>query len=286
MKLTKSQALKDKNGKLVKGAWQIDKKHEISYKSSGKDEAATIKATILDIEPGAIVLSHTAKQEDQKIVTTINRLNGLWRADGKNRLTFEVEREQGKNDVLTFRNAWQINENQEIEYTYTEQALKTKTKRERKLVFKGFWEISDKNKISYLLAKESDSTFRFRGAFETNGIRAKAGEIRYQIGIEVEKKIKTQILTLFGKWRYSQQVGLTFEVDYKDGRRHAIRLGAEYSPNSQGHIALNLVNTEGKPFGAELVLTRDFLKGDGQAFVRLLKNAEESKVEAGASWRW
>lgn len=32
MKLTKSQAIKDKNGKLIKGIWQIDKKHEISYK--------------------------------------------------------------------------------------------------------------------------------------------------------------------------------------------------------------------------------------------------------------
>ncbi len=286
MKLTKSQAVRDRNGKLIKGVWQIDKKHQIRYKATGENEEASLEATILDIEPAAIVLSHTAKQDDQKIVTTINKLTGVWRADDKNRLTFEVEREAGQRDVLTFRNAWRINKNHEIEYIYVRQELKRRIKHERKLVFGGFWDISDKNRITYRLARTADSYFTLRGALETRGIRAKRGEIRYQVGIEVDKKVRTRTVTLFGKWRYSNRYGLSFEVDYKDGRKHAIRFGAEYSPNSQDHIELNLVNTEGKPLGVELVLTRDFLKQDGQAFVKLLKNAEESRIEAGATWRW
>jgi hypothetical protein len=84
---------------------------------------------------------------------------------------------------------------------------------------------------------------------------AKNEEVRYQIGVEVEKRIKTQTITLFGKWKYSHKYGLTFEVEYKDGRKHAIRFGVEYSPTSRDHMELTLVNTDNKPLGVNAFLS-------------------------------
>lgn len=274
--------LREKKG----GKWKISDRHEIQYWSEDDKSAATLKATVLDVRPAALVLQYTQREDDQKTVTRIYELNGTWRVDPKNRITFIVEKETGKHDVLTFRNIWTVNENHEIEYSFEETALKRREKTLRKLVFRGFWDISERSRITYWLGKDSNSYFRFRGAFQTTSILAKNEEIRYQIGVEVEKRIKTQTITLFGKWKYSRKYGLSFEVEYKDGRKHVIRFGADYSPTSRDHIELDLVNVEGKPLGAQLLLTRDFLKGDGQAFVKLLRNAEESRVEAGATWRW
>ena len=268
------------------GKWKINDRHEIQYWTEGEKSAASFKATILDVTPVALVLRYTQKDEEGNPVTGIHELAGTWRVDPKNRITFIVEKETGKSDVLTFRNVWTVNENHEIEYSYEETALKRREKILRKLVFRGFWDIGERSRITYWLGKDSDSYFRFRGAFQTKSILAKNEEIRYQVGVEVGKRLKTQTITLFGKWKYSHKYGLSFEVDYGDGRKQAIRFGAEYSPNSRDHIELNLINSEGKPLGTELVLTRDFLKRGGEAFARLLKNAEEFKVEAGATWRW
>lgn len=258
----------------------------IQYRSKGDKSTAAFKATVLDVRPAALVLRYIHKEDEQRIVTRIYELAGTWRADPKNRITFIVEKETGTNDVLTFRNIWTVNENHEIEYSFEETALKKREKTLRKLVFRGFWDLSERSRMTYWLSKDSNSYFRFRGAFQTTSILAKKEQIRYQVGVEVEKRIKAQTITLFGKWKYSHQYGLSFDIEYKDGRKHAIRFGAEYSPTSRDHMELNLVNREGKPLGVELLLTRDFLKGDGQTFVKLLKNAEESRVEAGARWRW
>lgn len=272
--------------KKAGGKWKINDRHEIQYWSVDDKSTATIKATILDVKPAALVLQYTQKEDDQRTVTRIYELNGTWRVDPKNRITFIVEKETGKRDVLTFRNIWTINENHELEYSFEEAALKTKEKQLKKLTFNGFWDINERSRITYSLGKDSSSYFRFRGAFQTKSILAKKDEIRYQVGVEFEKRIKTQTITLFGKWKYSDKYGLTFEIEYKDGRKHAIRFGADYSITAKDHIELKLVNIEGQSLGVELLLTRDFLKRDGQAFVKLLKNAEESRVEGGVSIKW
>ena len=280
------RSLDDLIRKREGGKWTINDRHEIQYWAEDDKSTGKIKATVLDVKPAALVLEYTQREDEQRTVTRIYELAGTWRVDPKNRITFIVEKETGKSDVLTFRNIWTVNENHEIEYTFEETALKKREKTLRKLVFRGFWDIGERSRITYWLGKDSNSYFRFRGAFQTASILAKKEQIRYQVGVEVEKRIKTQIITLFGKWKYSHKYGLSFEIEYKDGRKRAIRFGVEYSPTSRDSIELNLANIEGKPLGAELILTRDFLKRDGQAFVKLLKNAEESRVEAGATWRW
>ncbi len=273
-------------GKTTKGKWELTPNHELQYKSKDQNEEYKLTGTLIAVEPGALVFSVTERQTDQKIVTSIHKLGGSWKLNPKNQITFEVEKEQGRNDVLTFKGTWKVNDNHEIVYTYEKTQLKRKTKESQELVFKGYWDITDKNRLTYLLGGDSSSAFRFRGAFQTQSILAKKGEIRYQVGVEVVGKHKIQTIALFGKWKLSRDLSLDFEIEYANGRKKTITFGGDYAFNDTTQISVNLKSRAGQPLGIELIFTKDIFGKDGQAFVRLQKSLEESRVEAGVRLKW
>ena len=289
MKLTKLNDL-TKDGEVVKGDWEITPNHEIRYKSKKKDEEFKFKGSLVAAEPDALVVSVTQRQSDQKVVTKIVKLAGAWRMDAKNRIVFEVERQGGKNDVLTLKGAWRLGEANELIYAYRQTDIRRKRKTVRRitreLAFAGFWDISDDNRLTYRLGADSDSAFRVRGAFQTKSIFAKQNEIRYQVGVEVNGKHKIQDIILFGKWKVSRTLGLSFEITYENNRKKSINFVGEYALSGDSQIAVNLKNRSGKPLGVELLLTKDLFGKDGQAFVRLERTLEDSRVEVGMRLRW
>jgi hypothetical protein len=56
MKLTKSQAILDDDGKSLKGRWEIDRKYEIRYRLDGRKEYADFKAKIIDVKPAELTV--------------------------------------------------------------------------------------------------------------------------------------------------------------------------------------------------------------------------------------
>jgi hypothetical protein len=249
-----SDVLNDTKSK--KGVWRLGPGHELQYKSRGKDEEVKLTGTLVAAEPGALVFSATAREANDTLVTGIHKLSGAWKLNAKNQITFEVEKERGKNDVLTFRNGWRINGNQEVVYTYREIGLKRKTKAARELVFKGHWDITEKNRLTYLLGANSGSAFRFRGAFQTPSLFAKKGEMRYQVGVEAAGRHRLRTLLLFGKWKLSRNLSVDFEIEYSDGRKRSI------------------------------AFTKELFGRNGQMFLRLQKSLAESRVEAGVNLKW
>ncbi len=285
MKLTKLNDLLE-DSKTVKGKWELTPNHDLQYKSKDLDEEVKLQGTLIAVEPTALVFAVTERQKDQKIVTSIHKLTGTWKANPQNQLVFEVEKESGKKDALTFKAAWKVNDRHEIVYTYDEVNLKTKRKEAQELVFKGFWDISEKNRLTYSVGGDTSSVFRFRGTFQTKSILAKKGEIRYQLGVEVTGKPKTQTITLFGKWIVSRNLNLSFEMAYDDKQKKTILFGGTYSLSDSADVAVNLKSQEGKPLGVELILTKDIFNGDGQTFIRLQKSIDESRIEAGMKFKW
>ena len=116
LKLSKLNQLID-DSKVIAGKWAVTPNHEIEYKSKGLNEEIKFKGSLIAAEPEAIVFSVTERQEDQKIVTSIHKITGTWRANAKNQLVFEVEKESGKKDSLTFKGKWEIGKANEIVYT-------------------------------------------------------------------------------------------------------------------------------------------------------------------------
>lgn len=267
------------------GRWKISPNGELQYGASGKNEEANLKAPIIAVEPGAIVASLTSRQLDQNIVTTLVRLNGSWKADSRNRLVFEAERESGKNDVLTLEGAWEIDSNQQIVYRFRRTALKTKKRQEREIIFRGHWDLSSKNRLIYSLSA-GNSAFRFRGAFQTKSVIAKKGELRYQIGVEAQGRRRVRTVVLFGRWIVSNDMSLLFETEFEDGRRRAFVFGGEFRLSGKDRIAVTLKHRDGAKLGMELILTRDLFGRDGNAFVRLQKNLSETRIEAGTRLVW
>ncbi len=276
----------ERKGKRVKGQWKLDPRHRLTYQAEDGKEQFKLDASLVAAEPDALVVSVTEKQKDGKVVTSIAKLAGAWRANEKNQIEFEVERESGKNDVLTFRGEWKVGESNEIVYTYRKEYLRRKTINLEILTFKGWWDITEKNRLTYLVEGSSDNAFRFRGAFQTPSILAKGGEIRYQLGSEAAGGAKLHTITLFGKWKLSNKLELDFEIEYADGRKREIRFGAEYALTQDLTVTAELLNRKGEPLGVEAVLTREFLHGEAKAFVRLKKTLAESAIEAGVTIPW
>jgi hypothetical protein len=100
LKLTKLNELIE-DDKIIKGSWQLTPNHEVQYKSDGQDEEIKLKGSLIAAEPDALVLSITQRQSNQKIVTSIVKLTGNWKANPQNQLVFEAEKSAGKKDVLT-----------------------------------------------------------------------------------------------------------------------------------------------------------------------------------------
>ena len=207
MRLTKLNELVE-DGKTLKGRWELGKNHEIQFRSSDKNDEIRLRAPIVAAEPDALVVAVTEKQQEQQVVTSLWKLAGTWSANPKNQILFSADRESGRNNVLTFDGGWRVGEFQELLYTYEVRDLKTKRKEYKLLVFKGVWDITEKNTLTYLLGEDSDSRFRFRGTFQTKSILAKKGEVRSQAGVETSGRRGPQNVILFGKWKYSDKAGL------------------------------------------------------------------------------
>lgn len=291
-KLTDLNTLVRKN-KSSKGSWKLDSRHRLTYQSEDfedgkKKKSYAFETSLVAAEAGALVVSVTQKQDDNTTITSLAQLKGTWQASVQNQLEF-IAQGQSKNKAVTFTGSWKVGDCNEIIYEFRD---RPKSKLQT-LTFKGYWQLTEKKRLSYLVEGDSDSAFRFRGAFQTSSISAKKGEIRYQLGAELgskqktlkRKKFRSGIVTLFGKWKLSDKLGLSFEMEYENEIKE-LRFGCEYSLTPNLEISANLISPEGKSLGIEVVFTKDFAKIDAQAFIRLRKALSENAIEAGITILW
>jgi hypothetical protein len=251
----------------------------------GKDEDIRARATLIGAEAGTLVASAHERLEDQLSVTRLWKLSGKWQADAQNRLSFDVQRSDGRADTLRFTGGWRVGEFQELLYTYEAKELKTRRKEWKLLVFQGHWDVTPQGQLAFLVGGDSDSELRFRGAFQTPSVLAKKGELRYQLGAETATRRKAREVMLFGKWKYSDKLGLSFEIEYEEGRKKALMFGVDAALNRKDSVAVKLKTRQGSPLGVELLLTRE-LFADGEAFARFAASAEEKRGEAGVRFRF
>lgn len=208
----------------------------------------------------------------------ILKLKGTWRANKYNELVFEVTARKGSPEVYTFKGSWKVNSNQYIEYV-SEDGRDT-------LTFRGSWKVSSANRLVYLFEGSSTSRFEFKVQFESAEIYPKKGQIRYRIGIGIRKSRLTapgKLLILYGEWKLSRNLELTFQMNYGKGKVSAISFGATLT-FGRNKVILALKDEFGKPLGATLSMSHKFLKAlDAEAFIRLESMRPEHSIEAGIS---
>lgn len=277
---------------LIEGNWQITPGHEIQYRRhrrglrSPPEEEIALKGSLVAAEETGLVIQAWERREGGELVSRLLTLRGRWEADAHNRLNFLVERQSDRTDRLTLVGGWEIGANHELLYRFTRRHLKTKERDLHTLTFRGTWDVTEANQLTYVLDRDSDSAFRFRGTFQTKSLLAKTGQVRFQAGIQVEGRRRVQTVVLFGKWKLSRDLSLELEVPYGDGAVQGIDFGATFELGTQGTIRGRLLARRGEPLGVEVLFTRSFLKGRGEAFARLRRHLEESAVEAGLRVPW
>ncbi len=274
----------------LKGEWSLTDDHELRLTLDGQGrqtfgDQITLQGEILDVNKGSLLFAVTTTTKDNTRSTYVLDLDGTWKADENNRLSFHVKKEDGRYDILTFTGAWEINKKHQIIYQYEKARLIRKKRETHTLIFKGFWDIKDAVRISYLLGKGTDSSFDFR----TSAGIFRESYIKYELGIGLNDRIDPvrRTVTLFGRWNLKKESGLIFEIEYEDKKTKRMVFGADARLTDRDTISFKLkADTENKDIGVDLELSHKILKGDGEAFLRLLKSNKESAIYTGAAWRW
>jgi hypothetical protein len=273
----------------LKGTWSLTDDHQLrltleEWRRKTFGDQLVLRGEIIDVRRNSLLFSVTTKTKDNMPSSYLLELSGSWQADKHNRITFKVDKEQSRPDLLIFNGAWQIDENYKIIYTCQNKQLVRKNKQIRSLAFKGRWDIRNKARLSYIIDADSDSKFNF----STSAGVFRNGYIQYELGIGLSsrKQPVKRSITFSGKWKIKRGLGLVFEVQRGEGKIQEIVFGAEANLGDKGRVSFNLRNSLNKKVGAELELSRDIFQGDGQAFLRLLESKQESAIIAGVGWKW
>ncbi|MDP3730364.1 MAG: hypothetical protein Q8R14_02435 [Candidatus Omnitrophota bacterium] len=273
----------------LKGEWSLTDDHRLrltldTWSRATFGDRITLEGEILDVNANSLLFAVTTTSKEGSQSTHLLNLSGIWKADENNRLSFHVKKEGGRYDILTLGGAWQINEGHQIIYQYERARLIRKKKRVHTLIFKGYWDIKDAFRVSYILSKGTDSVFDFKISAGT----LKEDRIQYEVGIGAGHRIApvTRAITLFGRWNLKKDANLSFEIEYEGGKTRSIAFGADAKLTDKDTILFRLKSmVENKDIGMTLELSREILRG-GETFIRALKSGRESALFAGAAWRW
>jgi hypothetical protein len=239
-----------------------------------------IKGQLLDAKDDELSFSVATRDASGSAKAYILKFGGAWRADEYNRLSFDITRGTGAFDNLTLQGAWQINDNNEIIYTRAICRLKTKEDVKNTLTFKGYWNIDEKFRISYVLNKQINSVFDFEIGF----LKASQEGLEYKINIGVVPL--TKIFRLFGEWKIDKRLGLLFEMPYEGKGVKCISFGATCNLSKKDTLYFKLKNNKHQDLDMDLKLSRKILEGQGEAFAQALKDGKEVSLLAGAGIRW
>lgn len=272
------------------GKWHINKNYDLELvlsanKYQSAEDSLVIKGEIISTDRDALTFEFKSYDKKGMCHIRLLKLSGSWGADEYNRIIFAVKR-QITPDLLFFEGIWQITRNQEIVYSFEKTDLKRKTRISRALIFKGFWQIDRANQLSYVLEHSSVSRFDFRCQLESLNLRPKESAIKYRLGIGMreQKAHALKTVSLYGTWKFSRNLGLSFQMDYGKGRVRKIEFGGNIYLSGRDEAVFSLATRRGEPLGMCVTFTHRFLrKSCAEALLRLKRLGKESAVETGVS---
>jgi len=263
--------------KVLDGKFSINKDNSLIYhvkKSDNSDIPQQIKFS------GGYSLD-----KDHNLIFTLNKWNNQVEAnrleikaqflDAKdNELAFSVTvRDSAGNRkiyIIKLNGAWQADKYNRLSFGVTrEDGLKDN------LTLQGAWQINDNSEIIYSYAKAN--TLIFKGSWNI----AKNQRITYVLN----KKINSGF-DFSGKWRLNKKFGLFFEAPFKGARPKNILFGADCSFGENNTVEFKLKNKQNEDMDISLKLSRNILKGQGEAFAQALKEGKELALLTGVGFRW
>jgi hypothetical protein len=279
---------------VIDGKWSLTDSHDLKLSVSASDSAyfgrtIILKGDILAASSSGLIfrVRHSDALSGSRSGTV--ELKGVWAADSKNRITFRVAKADGRYDVLTFQGIWNIGPNNELSYKVVTTELKTRTKKEKTLVFRGHWDLY-RTRMVYSLEGTDTSFFSFKAAVQTKSLMAKQGEIRYQLGTGVSSRkgkggAVSRAVTIYGTWKLSRDLKVSFEVKGPSTEKREIIFGIDKIFAESRKITVSLKDKKGEKLGMDVTFTKVFAK-DAEFFVSIGNNASETRILGGLRIRF
>ncbi len=272
----KNQLVINKNV-TVDGTWSLTTDHELCLTLDATQDTQFGDKIILsgrfnDVSPNILSFETSHHENPSNITSDIIALQGVWEADENNKLIFKVKKESGRHDVLTFTNTWIMDDKNRIIYEYETASLVFKKKETQQLTFKGTWDITKNNRLYYELSNGSASGFDFKvgtSVLEKNQIKT-----RIMVGTQ------NKDLIISGKWKASDEVGLTFDVTYDNGEVKSIVFGGEFKMSDKDKLSLKLGN------GFEARLTQELIKDVAEFSTAIQTTGSESRATWGVNLKF
>ncbi len=273
----------------LRGRWSLTENHDLrltldKWRRQSFGDQLTLQGDIIDVSKNSLLFALTTRTKEgvQSIYTL--KLQGSWQADKNNRLTFRVKKGQDKHDILIFDGIWKIDKNYQLVYQYQKVQLKRRQKKIRTIIFKGYWNIKDRKRIAYVIDRNNNSVFNFRA----NLCVFKSRYIKYEIGIGSLSRLRPvrRVVVLFGSWRIKRGIGLVFDIECGSREVQSMVFSAQVRLTDKDTILFKLKDNLHRDMSIQLRLSHKILKGDGEAFLRLLKSKPGAAILVGAGWRW
>ncbi len=276
---------------VLNGIWNLDRGHNLNFTlrktvTQAGNDRLVIKNQIVKAKADSLIFSFGTQGKAGTHTFRLLQLKGKWQADKYNRLQFLVKRLKSRSDTLTLQAGWQARNNNLI-YTYKKVSLKTKHSHLSTILFKGYWQVDSKNRLSYILDAKSDSKFEFKVYLETPSLIGKTGVIKYRAGIGVKgsRFFKAETITLYGIWKFHRKAGLSLEIDYGRRRVKTMDFGVFVRPG-RGKVTCELKTRTGRDVGISIEFSRQFLKKDAEWFLRLVQDKGQSGFKWGVNIPW
>ena len=272
------------------GTWKLTGDHQLALTLHETEQRARhtlyFKGALFQAQAHALVMTlHRGEPDAGGPAAQRLTLTGRWRADDRNRLTFLVDKGQGIEDRLTLQGAWELGERHELRYRYRVFNLEQGRREEQTILFDGAWQVADANYLVYRLAGSSTSAFELTASLQSPSLLARDGRLVYQIGIRLSHGLLRRRVTLFGIWKLSRTLSVSFEVPYADGRVEAIRFEGAVALTTRTRLAVALSNQDGARLGLTVIFTREFFP-DANFFLRLQQEEQERSVIGGVQVRF
>jgi hypothetical protein len=272
---------------VFKGNWRLNKNYDLELaldktREQHQGDILVIKGNIISSDGNVLAFEVNTIDQDGLLHAQIIKLTVTCLADEANHLIFVVKKRSP--DIITLTGNWQLNQNQQITYKYEKTELKTKRKIAQSFIFEGFWQISNVNKLTYIFKNNPESKFDFRAQIETPTIYPQKGLVKYRLGLGLrqDRITRYKIISLYGAWKFSRNLGLVFEMDYGNGNIYVNQFAAEITFDRKDKLTFELRNKTGESLGFSVVFTHRFLKElDAEAFLRLTASQRESRIDAG-----
>ena len=266
------------------GEWALTPAHELALTLRATEQSPRhtiyLKGAVADARGNALIFA-LAGADGADAGSDRLTLTGRWAADADNRLTFAVQKSDSAEDRLTFQAGWEVGAEHELIYRYRRRDTGRRRSDEHVISFEGAWEMPSANRLVYRLSGSSTSAFEFSARLQSRSLLAREGRMVYQVGVTLARGVRrTQRVTLFGVWKLSRDLVVSFEVPYSEGRVRAIKFSGEVALSRRDRIMVELSASDGRRLGVQVAFTRD-VSPNVRLFLQARKEPGQALVLGG-----